>query len=72
MGPETAPVEDEKLEVPPLPMLVPCVRPGPLLTYVELPEVPTIVPELSARQTNLVVLLLDTPFLQHASTDAAP
>lgn len=72
MGPETVPVEDEKLEVPPLPMLVPCVRPGPLLTYVELPEVPTIVPEFSARQKSLTVPVLDTPFLQHASTDAAP
>ena len=70
-------MEDEKLEVPPPPTLVPCVRPGPLLTYVELPEVPTINPELSATQNNPIVpasghTVMVERFLQHASTDAAP
>ena len=36
------------LENPPLPMVVLCARPGPLLTKLELPELPSIVPELTA------------------------
>lgn len=70
-------MKDEKLEVPPPPTLMPCVRPGPLLTYVELPEVPTMVPELSATQNNPTVpvsghtVMLER-FLQHDITDAAP
>lgn len=43
-----SPDEDDMLEKPPLPTVVLCVRPGPLLTKLELPEVPRIVPELTA------------------------
>ena len=43
-----APLEEYALE-PPLPTLMLCTRPGPLLTYEELPELPTILPELTAQ-----------------------
>ncbi len=43
-----APEEEDMLEMPPPPTVVLCVRPGPLLTKLELPELPWIVPEFTA------------------------
>ncbi len=43
-----APEEEAMLEMPPPPTVVLCVRPGPSLTKVELPELPWIVPEFTA------------------------
>ena len=48
LGQSLSPDEDDMLEKPPPPTVVLCVRPGPLLTKLELPELPWIVPEFTA------------------------
>ena len=48
LGVVGAPDEEAMLEKPPPPMVVLCVRPGPLLTKLGVPELPWIVPEFTA------------------------
>lgn len=49
-------MELDMLDTPLPPMLTLCTRPGPLLTNAELPELPTIVPELSALHSRVRAL----------------